>query len=261
MWILLFVAFTLGVIALLVLLVLEARKEVAPATALVYNDIWTGRTYCALPGTVFIVPGIHRVLEREVSLRNEAENPSNVELVTGDGIELEVDYLVRRLQVGYPEMPDLDDPALDRKRLRECVIQAVTAIKYAERRDAILTRIVAYLQESLEKRTLNNLFPGVDLTTGMVGTVDVGVMQIIEEEVKTALLDDLVTQEWGFWVEIDLEDYNLPTIIRKARERSSAAEIAGKAIADKAKAAGVNPEWLVAGQAIADIFNKGQGEK
>ncbi|OGI57629.1 hypothetical protein A2906_00135 [Candidatus Nomurabacteria bacterium RIFCSPLOWO2_01_FULL_37_25] len=259
MWILLFVAFTLGVIAILVLLIMESRTEVKPATALVYNNMWTGRTDVVLPGTGFIIPGIHRVLEKEVSLKNEAENPSNVTLITGDGIELEVDYIVRRLQVGYPKMPGLNDPNLDLGRLKNCIIQVTTVINYAKRRDAVLTRIVAKLQESLEKRTLNELFPDADLKTGTTGKVDKQVMHLIEEEVNNALREDLVTKEWGFWTEIDLEDYNLPAVIRKAREQRSSAEISGKALAEKATAAGVKPEWLIVGEAFSDFFGRKKG--
>lgn len=253
---LLFVVVVLALIAALVLLVMQYRVEVKPATALAYNNMWTGTPDCVLPGTDFLIPGIHRILEQEVSLRNEPENPSNVTLITGDGVELEVDYIVRRLRVGYPEMPEPGDPRVDRARLQQCVIRAVTAISYGKRRDAILTRVVALLQEEMEGRTINDLFPGTDMVTGTIGQIDEDLMSQIEQAVNDSLLTDLVTTEWGFWVEIDLEDYDLPAVIRKAREEQSAAEIAGKAIADKAKAAGVDPRWIVAGDAVAGIFKK-----
>jgi len=259
MWLLLYGAFVLLVIAMLALLLLESKVEVKPGSALSYNNIWTGKTHAILPGTDFIIPGIHKVLEREVSLRNEAENPSNVKLVTGDGVELEVDYIVRRLQVGYPGMPALNDGSLDQARLQWCVIQATTVITYSKRRDAILTRAVAKLQEAVDKRTLNQLLPGTDLETGKVGKVDETVMEQIEREVNRALSDDLVTQEWGFWVEIDLEDLNLPKKIMDARESRSAAEIAGKAIKDKADAAGVKPEWLIVLETLGNIFGGKRG--
>jgi len=263
-WLLVFVVFVLSLISILVLLVMESRREVKPATALVYNNMWTGKTYCMLPGTGFLIPGIHRILEREVSLQNEAQNPSNVTLITGDGIELEVDYIVRRLMVGYPKMPSLSDKE-HRVLLGEAVVKAVTAIKYAERRDAILTRIVAQLQAALTQYRLDQLFPGTNLGQGQVGKVNKELMTHIEEMVNEALRGDLVTLEWGFWVEMDLEDYNLPDTIRKAREQRSSAEMAGKAIADKAAAAGVDAKWLVVADAIGDIFRgrvtKTGGEK
>ncbi len=258
MWILLYLALMLSAIAVLVLLVTEYRTEIRPAIAMVYNNIWTGKTHCALPGTKIIIPGIHRVLRREVSLRNEAENPANVNLITGDGIELEVDYILRRFQVGYPEMPGLEDPALDEDKLEGAVIKAVTAIEYEKRRDKVLTRVVAELQESLEKRTLNELFPGTDLKTETTGTIDKNLMEEMEDEVNAALSCDIVTKEWGFWIEMDLEDYNLPIIIRKAREKSSSAEISGRALANKAKAAGIQPEWLVLAETVSSLL---QGQK
>src|SRR3989344_5435998 len=69
---------------LFVLLFTEYRAEVKPASALVYNNQWTGATNALLPGTHFLVPGVHKRLE-EVTIRNEAKNPSNVMLFTGDG--------------------------------------------------------------------------------------------------------------------------------------------------------------------------------
>ena len=259
MFIMLFIAGVLVILAIIAQLLLNARIEVRPATALVYNDIWSGDTDVVFAGTEFIIPGIHRVLEKEVSLRNEAENPSNVNLVTAEGVDLEVDYIVRHLQVGYPGMPSLTDPRMDYRRLKLCVIQSVTEIDYAKRRDKILTRIVAKLQESVDKRTVNELFPGTDLKTGIVGKLDKGVMEKIEDEVNEALLLDQVTKTWGFWVEIDLEDYNLPTIIAKAREQQSAAEIGGKAIQDKAKAAGVEPIWVLLTDALSNLLGPKSG--
>ncbi|MBU0999074.1 SPFH domain-containing protein [Patescibacteria group bacterium] len=247
---LIFFVIVLALIAVLVLLVTQSRTEVKPATALVYNNMWTGQPDVVFPGTGFIVPGIHRILEREVSLKNEAENPSNVNLITGDGIELEVDYIVRRLQVGCPN----PEKTTNWEDLKKCVIKAVTIINYSGRRDKILTRIVARLQEALQRRTVNELFSEIDVKTGKRGKVNKEVMQTIETEVNTKLRDDIVTTEWGFWVEIDLEDYNLPIVIRKAREQRSSAEIAGSALKEKATAAGVKPEWLIVGEALSSIF-------
>src|SRR3989338_10932173 len=123
-------------LVVLVLLLTEYRAEVKPASALVYNNQWTGATNALLPGTHFLVPGVHRRLE-EVTLRNEARNPSNVMLFTGDGIELEVDYIIRRQQIGYPST----DPVLrarfarDPRLLRERAVMAATAIDYKNRND------------------------------------------------------------------------------------------------------------------------------
>ncbi|MFA6353905.1 MAG: SPFH domain-containing protein [Candidatus Paceibacterota bacterium] len=251
LWILIFIAFVLILVSVLLLLVTQSRTEVKPATALVYNNMWTGETEVVLPGTEFIVPGIHRILEKEVSLKNEAENPSNVNLITGDGIELEVDYIMRRLQVGYLDMPSVPDIKL----LKGAIVKAATKINYANRRDLVLTRVVAHLQEALEHKTLNDLFPEADLTNGKSGKVDKEVMEEMEKEINIKLGNDIVTTEWGFWVQIDLEDYNLPAVIRKAREQHSSAEIAGEALKRKAAAAGVkNPVWFIIADAITSIF-------
>ena len=249
MWLLLLLALILMMVAVALLLLTEYRMEVKVATALVYNNIWTGRTGCFLPGTNFLIPGIHKVLEKEVSLKNEAENPSNVSLFTADGIEIEVDYIVRRLQVGWPDMPKYEAMSTEtREHLGECAIWATTRIKYGERRDKILTRVVARLQEALESRTLNQIFLEADLKTGE-SKCNLIEMVKIEDETNKALLKDIVTTEWGFWVEIDLEDYNLPAIIRRAREKGSSAEIAGRAIKTKLEHAGVpeNARGLWAG--------------
>lgn len=253
---LLFIVVILMLVAGLIILVTVSRTEVKPATALVYNNIWNGKTFCVLPGTEFIIPGIHRVLEREVSLRNEAENPDNVELITGDGIELEVDYIVRRLRVGYPGMPaNIDDANPD--KLKEAVIKAVTAISYSERRDKVLTRIVARMQEEVKSRTYAELFQDADIENGKVGKVNKVLMKSLEEEVNILLSTDIVSVGWGYWVEMDLEDYNLPARLRQAREASASADMAGKAIADKATAAGVDPRWIIAGETLGNIFGKG----
>lgn len=252
--ILLYILLVIALTAILTVLILQYRIEVRPATAFVYNNIWTGKTKCALAGTVVIVPGIHKALESEVSLKNEAENPDNVTLITGDGIELEVDYIIRRLQVGYPDMGDNPDKNL----LKEAAIKAVTAIEYAKRRDKILTRVVATYQAALEKRSVNDLFPDYDPTkpSGDVCKIDHLEMTRIEEEVNGVLKEDMVTKEWGFWVETDFEDCNLPEVVRKAREEGSSAKIAGKAIRDKADEAGVSPTVLVIADAISAFLKK-----
>lgn len=257
MEVILFIVFILILIGIAaILLNPEYRKEVTPTTALVYNNKWNGEVECILPGTEFISPGVHTVLEAEVSLLNEAQNPNDVKLVTADGIEIDVDFIMRHFRVGYRDMPPIGDPAMDTDRLKACIIQAATAISYKDRTDKVLTRVIAILQASIERRTLNELFPGTDINTGKIGKVDNNLMSDIEQEVNIALRTDIVTTEWGFWVEIDLEDYNLPAEIRKARERRSSAEISGKALKDKAQAAGIRPEWFVLGEAISDIFSR-----
>jgi len=259
---LLFFAFVLILVAVLVLFVTQSRTEVKPATALVYNNMWTGCVSVLLPGTGFIIPGVHRILEKEVSLKNEAENPDNVNLITGDGIELEVDYIVKRLQVGYLGMIAQN---VDKNLLEAAVIKATTKISYAKRRDLALTRIVAQLQNFLEHRTLNELFPEADLETGKLGKVDKEVMQTIEDDVNASLRNDIIITEWGLLTEIDLEDYSLPAVIRRAREQRSSAKIAGNALKEKAEAAGVkNPEWFILADALSGIFgnkNKKGGDK
>lgn len=254
LWFIVLTSLVLVIVGIVALVATEARMEVKPASALVYSNIWTGEVGAILAGTGFIVPGFHKILEKEVSLRNEAENPSNVKLITRDGIELEVDYIVRRLQVGYPDMDRHGPP--NPILLKEAVVKAVKGVNYKNRRDLILTRIVAHLQHAFGERTYPELFSGGDLKTGKVGEVNKGTMKAIEEAVNASLVTDIVTKDWGFWVEMDLEDYNLPATLREAREASSSAEMAGKALHDKAKAAGIDPRWLVIGDALADIFGR-----
>lgn len=253
----LFVVLVLFLVAVPAYLMIETRMEVKPATVFVYNNMWTGKAGCFLPGTDFLIPGIHRELEKEVSLRNEAQNPDNVGLFTADGIELEVDYIVRKMRVGYPGMPDPEkisdsSPEPVRKKVKEAAVKAVTAIEYSKRRDAILTRIVALLQAEVANRSVNDLFYNVDLKKGEA-KVNKEVMKEIEDAVNEDLIKDQVTTEWGFWVEMDLEDYNLPEVIRRAREQYSSAKIAGQAIADKVEASKVNPNILVIADAIASL--------
>ncbi len=252
-------------------LLIEARMEVKPATALVYNNMWTGKTRCFLPGTNFLIPGIHRKF-KEVSLRNEAQNPSNVELFTGDGIGIQVDYIIRKLQVGYPEMKSLDDKTLTKKdqdSLKESVIKATTNIDYDERKDKILTRVVAKLQERIEERTANDLFepeenkeentdnsPPKKPDAEKARKKNKAEKNNLENQVNEDLRKDQVTTEWGFLVEMDLEDFNLPKIISAAREEHSAAKIAGEAIAEKAKEAGVHPSIVIITDALKSLFNK-----
>ena len=220
--------------------------EVRPATVVVYNNQWTGKTGAFLPGTHFMVPGVHKRLE-EITLRNEAKNPSNVMLYTGDGIELEIDYIIRRQQIGSPTA--------------ECAIQAATAINYKERDDKIQTRIVALLQQELEKIRFNDLFLGADLAAGDAGTKNNQLKQDIEAEVNKFLARDIVTTEWGFVIQIDLEDYNLPEQLRKAREQKVSATMEGAALKEKLQALGAadDPElkkWLLLADAGADALGR-----
>ncbi len=247
MGVLIFLAITLGAIALLILLVTTSRTEVKPGCALVYNNIWTGNPRCVLPGTDFIIPGVHRVLEKEVSLKNEAQNPSNVPLITGDGIELEVDYIVRRMQVGFPGMPEFKKLSqVDREKLKSCAVLAVTEINYGDHRDKVLTRMVAHLQSFMEKRTYNELFEDADLEKGEPGKVNAQAKDDIETSVNEALKGDIATLQWGFWNEIDLEDYNLPETLRRAREQKASAKMRGQALKEKLTSAGLQNEEATA---------------
>ena len=255
-----------GVVGLLLLaltlLLTDYRVEVKPATAMVYNNQWTGRPGAFLPGTHIMIPFVERRLE-EVTLRNEARNPSNVMLFTGDGIELEVDYIIRRQQIGYPST----DPVLrarfarDPRLLRERAVMAATAIDYKNRNDLIQTRIVAALQQELERHTYNELFPGADITKGEAGKLDERRKNEIEEAVNRELARDPVTQEWGFAIEMDLEDYDLPDRLRRARERKVSAQMEGTALREKAAAAGINPTVFVVADALSDIFRTAKDTK
>jgi len=264
----LFLALIFGLAAIAMQMFTKQRKEVKPATALVYNNMWTGQPECILPGTDFTLPAIHRDL-KEVKLINEVENPSNVKLITGDGVEIEVDYIVRRNQIGWPGMRDYSPrwPAADKERLRRCAIRAVTAIDYDERRGKILTRVVARLQEAIEHRRLNDLFEKANPKTGEAGKIKTEEKLHIEDEVNAALVEDIVGEKgWGFWVEIDLEDYNLPAVIRQARERKSSAKMAGKAMKEQLTAAGVSKgevgkyaAWATIAETIANALRGKKG--
>ena len=264
------ILFLLGMVGMilmiLVLLLTEYRVEVKPATAMVYNNRWTGCANTFLPGTHFMVPGIHQRLE-EVTLRNEARNPSNVMLFTGDGIEMEVDYIIRRQQIGYPST----DPVLrarfawDPRLLRERAVMAATAIDYKSRNDLIQTRIVAALQMALEARAFEELFPGSNLGAGVVGKIDKYKKDELEAEVNAELARDPVTQEWGFAIEVDIEDYDLPEKLRKVRETRVSAEMEGAALKSKMDALGVaDPEtkrWLLIADAASDAIGRAFGGK
>lgn len=255
-WILIFLVFVLALISILILLITQYRIEVKPATALVYNNQWTGKTSCVLPGTDILVPGIHKVLEKEVSLRNEAQDPSKVAVITADGIEIEVDFIIRRLQVGYPKMPpEFKDQ--DKKLLKKAVVKAVVAIDYKDHVNKILSRILAQLKESVGKHAYNSLFVDSDLEKGEPGKFDENKKDVIKKEVNEELLKDVATIEWGFWVEMDLENISLPEGPRKTREQSASAKMAGQAIADKSKAAGISPSVLVIADALSGLFKGG----
>lgn len=249
------------VIAILMLLLVGYKVEVPPATALVYNNIWTGKPDCVLPGTETLTPGLDRILEKEVSLRNEAQDPKKVEFTTKDGIPIEVDFLIKRQQVGFPGMPNrLEDfDKTQKKLLKEAAIKAVTKITYKDRESVILSRHIAVLKETLGQHTYNELFQDANLAEGDSGKLNKIFMKKIEKEVNEELLKDEATTEWGFWNELDLENINLPEILRKSREQSASANMAGKAIADKANAAGVDPTVMVIADALFGFLGSNRG--
>ncbi|KKW48135.1 MAG: hypothetical protein UY99_C0012G0013 [Parcubacteria group bacterium GW2011_GWA1_59_11] len=267
-------------LVVLVLLLTEYRAEVKPASALVYNNQWTGATNALLPGTHFLVPGVHKRLE-EVTLRNEAKNPSNVMLFTGDGIELEVDYIIRRQQVwdpgvgtfnadgGWQPIPLEQLRGAQRGMIARRAVMAATAINYRERDDKIQTRIVAALQAELDKKRYNQLFMGADLATGEAGLRNDAERRDIEQKVNDILRQDICTTEWGFVIQMDLEDYDLPERLRKAREQKVSAQMEGTALKEKLDAlgAGNDPElkkWLVIGEVVGDALGRtfgGKGKK
>ncbi len=257
LWFLVIVAILLVVVAIIVLLLTEYKIQLPLSRGEVYINLWTGKPRCALWGTTFLVPGIHKPLEKELSFLNDPDDPPATPVVTADGIDIEFDWVYRHLQVGYPGMPELTSDDLDTELLKQCGVKVVTAIKYSDRKKNAYGRVLALSKRVFGKYKYNQLFKDSDLSKDKPGEKDKDLLEEIAAEINEFLRVDEVAKSWGLWVEIDPEDINLPAKARKTREENATADMAGEAVDRKAKKAGVHPAIVMLADAISNLFGKG----
>ncbi len=220
--------FGLTIGALITLIFKEGLIEVDPRRNWVIKNIWTGIPRALDPGTHLIIPGWEEKL-MEVTLENEPSDPRNAKVITGDAVEIEVDYVIFHQEVVN-------------------AVMAATVIDYKKRTNLIEKRIVAYFQNEFSGHSLEEFFTGDELKK----TLDKDILKTIEDNINGLLVSD-VKNVWGIMVEIQIENLRLPDKAREVAEEAATAEKEGKRIAVKAKSAGVAPELVVWGDIAYDV--------
>lgn len=217
----------------------EGMIEVKPNRAIVVNNIWTGSSASFFQGTKFLIPGIQKKL-KDVTLENEPSNPDITKAVTADGTEIGVNYVIT--------VQCVSDPVL-----------AVTRINYDKRVELINVRLRALFQDELSGLKMEDLL----FSDSATEVLSKDKMKKIEKDVNEAYatLEADKGKSWGIQVEIQLVNLLLPTKLAEVAEEAATAKKEGERIATKAKAAGVPPWLMAAGDILYDLTREKSGRK
>jgi hypothetical protein len=209
----------------------EGMIEVKPNKAVVISNIWSGSTKTLEQGNRIIIPGVQKKL-KDVTLENEPSNPDIIKMVTADGTELGVDYVITEQRVV--------DPGL-----------AVTRINYDKRSELINVRLRALFQDELSGLRMEELLFSNDNSK----VLSKEKMKAIEDNVNRAYaaIEADPNKRWVIKVEIQLVNLQLPEKLAEVAEEAATAKKEGQRINVKAKAAGVAPWMMVLGDIIYDI--------
>ncbi len=237
-WIALIAVFGALVVAAITLFLKEGLIEVGPKRAVVYKNIWTGKPDALLPGMHQIIPGKHKKLI-EVTLENEPSDPSSVTVITSDGTEIDVDYVIYTQQVAGGK--------IDEEDIKKAVVKVGTEINYEKRRELAIDRIKARFQD---------YFSGVpieDILSRDIGKVNKKLIEEAEGVVNKYLEKDIEDQ-WGLKVEIQVQNIRPPEKLSEVAEEAASAEREGERIKVKAEKAGIkDARWVLIGDALYDV--------
>lgn len=240
-WISIGATYGLFITALIIVLFKEGLIEISPKRAVVYKNLWTGEAHALLPGTHLIIPGIHKRLPLEITLENEPSDPQIVKSFTNDGAEIGVDFVVFTQKI----VEDKDETAV-----KNAIVKAATAIDYKNRNTLILSRIKAFIQDMAITLSLEDIVKD--------GKLDAKKLKEIEDHINDSLLKS-VKEEWGFDVDVQIENIQLPEKAKEVVEEAATAEKEGARIKTKADKAGVDPRWIVAGDMVYDAIRALKG--
>ncbi len=222
----------------------EGLTEVSPKRAIVVRSIWLS-TARALMKTGLIIPGVEKKLV-EVTLENEPSDPPIMKALTKDGVEIGADLVIHTQRV-------VND--------KDSVVKAATVIDYGKRTQAILQRIKIYVQDILVGCASNgNSIEGCTLESLIDGETKKEIIKRLEDYVNGKLLSE-VKEEWGIEVIIGVRNLELPEKVKEVAEEAATAELEGTRIAEKAKAAGVDPTTVFIGDTIYDAVRALKGGK
>lgn len=212
--------------AVAVLIFQEGKVEVDPKKSVVYKNVITGNPFAYFAGLHFFIPGLHKRLA-DVTLQNEPSDPPLTRVITGDAVNVDVDYVIFTQLVINP-------------------VLAATKIDFVKRRELIIARIEAFMQNHFLDASMEDIFTAVDSKA----VVNKSFVKGIENLINTDLERD-VEAEWGICVKAEIENVIPPQKVAEVAEESATAEKEGKRIKTKAEAAGI-PAWL---SAVGDIFS------
>jgi|GEM_PF-5682947 len=236
------VLFLLGgllIAAAVIIFFKEGQIEIGPKRAVVVKNIWTGIPHALFAGTYLIIPGVEKKM-LEVTLENEPSDPDIITVITSDGVEIGVDFVIYTQRILVTA---------------EAVVKAATVINYAKRRDLIIARIKAILQDYFSGIPIEDIF-SVD-----EGKVNKTLIKDAETEADNRLKQD-VEDQWGIEVKIQIHNIKPPDKLLEVAEESASAQKEGERIATKAKAAGdVDPRWVIVGDMIYDAVRALKGGK
>jgi regulator of protease activity HflC (stomatin/prohibitin superfamily) len=214
----------------------EGQVEVGPNRSIVYKNLWTGEAKALGKGLWILIPGVYKKIV-EVTLENETSDPQKCTVITGDGVSIDLDYVIYTQKVVEP-------------------VKVATEINYEKRRDLILNRIKAYIQDQTTKYSTEDIV----IKEGLKTKIKKDLLDEIERAVNQSLTSE-VESPWGIKTEIQIQSMDLPEKLKEVVEEAATAEKEGERIRVKAEKAGV-PSWLVAlGDIVYDVFRTSKGGK
>jgi len=173
------------------------------------------------------MPGLEKSIS-EVTLENEPSDPPVTNIITADGIEVGIDYIISDQIVVDP-------------------VKVATEIAYGNRASFIVTRLKGYFQDAFADIKAEDLLFDHNGKTVM----NKKKQKAIEREVNDSLKE--IEESWGIIVKIELENLILPEKLMEVAEESGTAEREGERIRKKAEKAGVAPELMTITDALTDI--------
>lgn len=227
--------------AVVILFYKEGFIEVNPVRAMVVKNIWTGKPRALKAGAHQIIPGWEKRLV-EVTLENEPSDPQSLKVITADGVEVGVDCVI------YTQKVKDDD---------ESIIKAATKINYNQRKQLIIERLKARLQDVFADIYIEDFF------SKETNKKNSQILEQAEKIVNTALSQDVENGEegWGIKVDIQIQNVDLPEKLMEATEEMATAAKEGEKIKVKAEKAGVPAYLMVIGDIAYDIARAVKGGK
>jgi hypothetical protein len=215
-WILLFIALVLGLVAVLLMF---RGVHLNPSDALVVVNNFTGEL------SAFSSPGLHIIgpHQREVAKVTLRDEPfeRTVEVTTADPLALQIRYVVRPFRVQADA---------------QSIVKVASTIDYSRRKEVVQASIDASLQAECARRRI------ADAAKSGVRGVDDWITEV--EELVNGLSLGPAARDWGIEGRVRVAQVVLPGVITAAAATALSATDRASATSVRAQTGGA-PPWVV----------------